>query len=198
MNKIELSLNYAEILQRIEADMTKYKPLQWAKSLGIGINVVSNYHGKSAKRNPSLEYVIAVAKFTGKPIEWYLYGTSQEEKTQPPTEKSESAGIELSEQFIEVHKKVEDILVSGTNYADVLQQNIEVFHKAVANQEEADKDLVGLKKNLRKEIKEELKKELRNETAKLIKNQIDEHQKKFSHMGFPLRTGTGREDGTEN
>lgn len=69
--------------------------------------------------------------------------SSAEENEPSTTEKSESAVIELSYRFIEVHKKVEDILLSGTNYADVLQQNIEVFHKAITTQVGSEKDLVG-------------------------------------------------------
>jgi len=71
---IDLNLNFDEIRKRIESDKDQYKPGIWAGHVGESINVISNIHGKAGRHNPSLQYIIAVAKFTQKPIEWYLYG----------------------------------------------------------------------------------------------------------------------------
>jgi len=74
MKKIELSLNYEKILKRIELDKDRFKVGKWAELLGVSISTVSNIHSKQTKVNPSMEYIIAVARAMGKPIEWYLYG----------------------------------------------------------------------------------------------------------------------------
>jgi hypothetical protein len=81
MNKIELSLNYKEIIARIEAEMEGFKVSKWAKFLGVNKNVISNFHGKSSRRNPSMEYIITISLKTGKPIEWYLWGKKAEQES---------------------------------------------------------------------------------------------------------------------
>ena len=74
MNKFELRLDFDEIRNRIELDMSKIKPGEWAKAIGISKSLISNVHGGSKRQNPPLPYIIAVARHTGKPVEWYLYG----------------------------------------------------------------------------------------------------------------------------
>jgi len=74
MYNFENALNFDEIRERIELDIGDTKPGKWANKLGCSKSLVSNVHGESKRQNPPLPYVIAVAKFTGKPIEWYLYG----------------------------------------------------------------------------------------------------------------------------
>lgn len=76
MKKIDLNLNYNEIRTRIEKDKNKFKPGKWAENIGVSPATISNVHGKS-KQNPSLEYVIAVAKFTKKSIEYFLWGEEE-------------------------------------------------------------------------------------------------------------------------
>jgi len=84
MKKFYLNLNFDVIRERIELDKTPYKPGVWAKMVGVSANVVSNIHGKT-RQNPSLEYIIAVALATGKPVDYYLWGEKTEEKgSQPP------------------------------------------------------------------------------------------------------------------
>ncbi|WP_035242162.1 hypothetical protein [Desulfobacter vibrioformis] len=73
MKKIDLNLNYDEIRTRIEKDKNLFKPGKWAENIGVSPAIISNVHGKS-KQNPSLEYIIAVARFTQKPIEYFLWG----------------------------------------------------------------------------------------------------------------------------
>ena len=79
MKKLHLIFNYSEIKARIEIDKDQYKVGEWAKNVGMSVPSISNIHGKSSRINPSLEYVIAVARFTGKPVEWYLYGDAKPE-----------------------------------------------------------------------------------------------------------------------
>ena len=64
-----MNLNYNEIRNRIEIDIGKMGSKGWADLIGVSINVVSNIHGKAGKHYPSLQYVVAVARVTGKPID---------------------------------------------------------------------------------------------------------------------------------
>jgi transcriptional regulator with XRE-family HTH domain len=86
MKIIELNLNFDEIRKRIELDKAHYKVGKWAEFTGMSISSISNIHGKKGRVKPSIEYVIAVAKFTGKPIEWYLYGTEADKISEPQAE----------------------------------------------------------------------------------------------------------------
>lgn len=85
MIKLDTSWDYEKIRQRIELDMAGHKPADWARKVGVRINVVSNVHGKS-QRNPSMLYVLAVARATGKPPEWYLYGETPAARPVNPEE----------------------------------------------------------------------------------------------------------------
>ena len=73
MSKIDLQLNFDEIVKRIELDKDRYKPSEWADKVGVAKNIISNVHGK-IKQKPSLEYIVAVSKATGKPVDYYLWG----------------------------------------------------------------------------------------------------------------------------
>lgn len=73
MKKINVSLKFDEIRERIEEFKKDIKPGVWADKLGVSINVVSNIHGKT-KQKPSLEYIIAVSQVTGKSVDYFLWG----------------------------------------------------------------------------------------------------------------------------
>jgi transcriptional regulator with XRE-family HTH domain len=73
MKKINVSLKFDEIRERIEEFKKDIKPGIWADKLGVSINVVSNIHGKT-KQKPSLEYIIAVSQVTGKSVDYFLWG----------------------------------------------------------------------------------------------------------------------------
>jgi hypothetical protein len=75
MKKIDLNLNYDKILRRIDEDKARYKVGEWAEMMEMSIGSVSNIHGKSSRINPSIEYVVKVARKMCKPVDWYLYGT---------------------------------------------------------------------------------------------------------------------------
>ena len=79
MKKIDLKLDFDAIRSRIELDKNKHKRGSWAKNVGVSSGIVTNVHGKT-KQNPSLEYIISVAKYTGKSIEYYLWGNKAELK----------------------------------------------------------------------------------------------------------------------
>ena len=81
MSKIDLQLNFDEIVKRIELDKDLYKPSEWADKVGVAKNIISNVHGK-IKQKPSLEYIVAVSKATGKPVDYYLWG---KEFDKPPS-----------------------------------------------------------------------------------------------------------------
>lgn len=76
MKKLHTEIDYKEVTRRIEKEMEGYSPSSWAAKVGVRINVVSNIHGPSAKQNPSLNYILAVALATRKPMEYFLWGSN--------------------------------------------------------------------------------------------------------------------------
>ncbi len=81
--KIELNLDYNKIMGRINACKAEIYPekktdnKKWAALVGVSESLVSQLHPKKQNtktKEPSLEYILAVARVTGKSIEWYLYG----------------------------------------------------------------------------------------------------------------------------
>lgn len=76
MSKIDLQLDFDAIRKRIEEDKKPYKPAVWADMIGVTRNIVSNVHGK-IQQKPSLEYIVAVSKATGKSVDYYLWGKEE-------------------------------------------------------------------------------------------------------------------------
>ena len=76
------ALNFDAIRKRIEIDKDQYakRGKDWAEYIGILPTAISNFHRRKNPRNPSFEYILAVAYKTKKPIEWYLYGTTEEDE----------------------------------------------------------------------------------------------------------------------
>ncbi|MCG8640590.1 MAG: hypothetical protein MI862_12695 [Desulfobacterales bacterium] len=77
MSKIDLKLDFDAILGRINLDKKGLKPSVWADMLGVSRNIVTNVHGK-IKQKPSLEYIVAVSKATGKSVDYYLWGMKED------------------------------------------------------------------------------------------------------------------------
>ena len=148
MNKIDLHLEFNKIRERIEIDKSVYKPGRWAESIGVSKTLVSNIHGKSKRQYPPLPYVFAVSKFTGKPIEWYLYGDKPAADAliaepragyQSGSHRCPFCG-EMSEEIKDLCKKVKDILESGQSViVDALKSNIEAFQYSVNQADEIRK-----------------------------------------------------------
>jgi hypothetical protein len=84
-NYFKNSLNYNEIRSRIEIDKDLFSNSgkEWANYIGVEESVVSNFHRKKNPRNPSFEYILAVAYKTQKPVEWYLYGDTRRMNDKP-------------------------------------------------------------------------------------------------------------------
>jgi len=76
VDNFKKAINFNDIRKRIETDKNQYaaKGKDWAGYVGVLPTVVSNFHRGKNPRNPSFEYILAVAYKTGKPVEWYLYG----------------------------------------------------------------------------------------------------------------------------
>ncbi len=92
--KIWFKFRFDAIRERIEVDKNLYKPGVWAEMVGVSVNVVSNIHGKS-KRNPSLEYIVAVSLATGKSVDHYLWGKKEkEERLEDKDTKADSAPLQ--------------------------------------------------------------------------------------------------------
>ena len=76
-NFIDLHLNYDEIRARISQDKGKLRHKEWAEKIQVSPSLIAQIHPKvisQSTKQPSLEYVIAVALYTGKSIRWYLFG----------------------------------------------------------------------------------------------------------------------------
>jgi len=142
MKKIDLSLNYDEIKKRIELDKEKHKVGEWAKHTGANSASISNIHGKKTKTNPSLEHIVAVSNFTGKPTEWYPHGRWPA----PPPANISLAAEELNpyknnlgdflcgcrKRTTDARKDIKEVLESDNDsVADALLSNIKVFKHAV-------------------------------------------------------------------
>ena len=126
MKIIDLNLNYADIRDRIEIDKAQFKISQWAELTGTSRNVISNIHGKSGKHNPSLQYIIAVSRATGKSVEWYLYGQKDLKNTVCPT-----CG-NWSEDVKEACRKLREIMESGDDLArETILNNLDLIGRGV-------------------------------------------------------------------
>lgn len=143
---IDLLLDYEEIRKRITLDMTSFKKYEWADKVKVSKSLITGIHkeeGKKGKRtNPSLEYIIAVSNFTGKPVEWYLYGrwpaltsvdshhTAKEEKSDKNDTPDFLCGCD--DEIIDACKDVKEILESGNEtIAPALVANIKAFKHGV-------------------------------------------------------------------
>ena len=143
MKKINLNLNYNEIRNRIEIDIGKMGSKGWADLIGVSINVVSNIHGKAGKHYPSLQYVVAVARVTGKPIDWYLYGKMPEnqniQKISEPRDEHNTADpsntgacpIKCDDVLRDICRDVKHVMEEDGEFADALKANIKAFKKSV-------------------------------------------------------------------
>ena len=156
MKKIDLSLNFDEIRKRIEIDKSQYKPGEWAKLIGLSKQNISNIHGKAGKYEPSLQYIIAVARATGKPVEWYLYGEKASLRIQEPPDsydKRKARHCEfcgnMSEEVKELCKKVKEIIESkNIVFASVLKTIIAVFDQYKYEGKEKREPLRKLKQKI--------------------------------------------------
>ena len=125
MKKSGLDLDYEQIRERIEKEKAGIKPSVWAQRVGVAPNVVSNVHGKT-RQNPSLEYIIYVAKATKRPVEYYLWGEDEKKKSELHIADPDPEVAELLEQ-------ARGVLKSGNQVAfEALKHNIRYFNQAVA------------------------------------------------------------------
>lgn len=139
MKKIDLALNFKAIKERIERDIGDMRPSDWAKRIGVSIQIVSNIHGKKGKDSFSLEYVVAVAQATGKSIEWYLFGLSEQipkYAVNEPVEEYLGDGIDefsgWSENVKTACRELKEILDSEDTVASsAIQSNLKAFVESV-------------------------------------------------------------------
>ena len=86
MSKIDLDLDYDQILKRINRARNGLKTGEWASLLGVKPNVVTNVHGIT-RQKPSLEYITAVAKACGLSMDYLLW----DKKSEPTKTKTKSS-----------------------------------------------------------------------------------------------------------
>jgi len=139
MSKIDLKLDYSAVINRINKEKQRVKPTEWARMVGVSKNIVSNVHGKMGQK-PSIEYIIAVARATRKPVEYYLWGTSSlsygmkseiEAETVPPGDVAEGVAGYKQTSEDDLLAMTKEVLRSGTSYAVSLTANIRSFYEAV-------------------------------------------------------------------
>jgi len=148
MNSGKLKLDFEAIRNRIDKEKQKYKPVEWAKKVGVSKNTVANIHG-STKQNPSLKYIISVSLATGKSTDYFLWGHVSQKKE----------NLEKDPIVVELLEAARRVLKSGNQVAiDALERNIRYFDHAVRvesrlhhmedRQEVLEKELAYLKKFL--------------------------------------------------
>lgn len=142
-------INYNDIRVRIDIDKNEYSKSgkEWATYLGVEESTVSNFHRKNNPRNPSFEYILAVAYKTGKPVEWYLYGT------QPPVLRTESVnesaesytsgvGLEGALADLPYFQILKTILESDDEVTKkAIKANLEAFAESISRAGEIKKKL---------------------------------------------------------
>jgi hypothetical protein len=138
---IDLGLNYNEIRDRIEEDMIHFKKYIWAVNVKVSQSLISKVHKKPDKgnerTNPSLEYVIAVANFTGRPIEWYLYGCKEAE---PREQTEEEFMAKWPEEIRDACRKLKKLLLSDDPVIKpALLSNLAAFQLSLEQKEEIRK-----------------------------------------------------------
>lgn len=148
MKKIDLSLDFDKIKERIEHERDDMIPSKWAIKVGVSINVVTNIHGKTNQK-PSLEYVVAVARATGKPVDWYLYGEPYQpskimESSVYKTARQPECPIDCGDELRDICRDVKYVMEEDGDFADALKANIKAFRKSV----EIDRRLKNLEEGL--------------------------------------------------
>jgi transcriptional regulator with XRE-family HTH domain len=153
---IELSLDYKEIKKRIETDKSHFKAGKWSELTGVSKNTISNIHGKAGKHNPSLQYIIAVARVTGKPVEWYLYGDKAAPRIHEQTgtygrqEHPCHFCGDMPDNIKALCKSMKEIVESNHPViVPALMSNLEAFKYSVKKEQKQDEDLRKLKEKVR-------------------------------------------------
>ena len=140
MKKIDLQLNFDAIRERIELEKKCFKPGAWAEMVGVSVNVVSNVHGKT-KQNPSLEYIIAVAKVTGKSVDYFLWGTESEKPQKNESNNvtiikhqelvsefdDQETGIKNNLRLIGIEKANKDLYQKVTEYIKINYEAVKII-----------------------------------------------------------------------
>ena len=121
MKKIDLKLEFDAIRKRIEEDKNTHKPGVWAELVGVSGSVVSNVHGKSQQK-PSLEYIVAVSKATGKSVDYYLWG--------PQADQEKPEDLKDSQNPLNRFKDSEKGLVLMERLATIESVNPQLFEMA--------------------------------------------------------------------
>ena len=173
MSKINLDLDFDEIRKRIELVKADVKPSTWAKYLVVSKNIVTNIHGET-KQRPSLEYIVAVARFTGKPVEWYLYGDqnptdkgtnliSEPHSALNADKKPHFCGPDWTDDDVRYCKQLKKILDSKNPViVPAIISNLAAFEYSVTDEKRKSKEIDDLKSGMKQksgEIKD-LKKRL--------------------------------------
>jgi hypothetical protein len=156
---IELNLNPDEIKKRIALDKGDIKNNKWAALLHVSPSLISQIHPKGAdkpSKTPSLEYIIAVSRYTGKSLEWYLYG----ENTPAPLRKLHDVNqhpllgdpqfwSNWSDEDIRLCQQLKRILDSNHPVAKpAIISNLAAFELSILSEKKNSNEIVKLKKRV--------------------------------------------------
>jgi hypothetical protein len=142
--KIDLHLNIREILGRIETVKDEIYPekktgnKKWANLVSVSESLISQLHPRKPRneiKEPSLEYIIAVARATKKPIEYYLYGDSTQMPTsvaieKPPdnTNSEDSTEKVIAQKILAVLTDIKNANLNGVvnDKLDLMDQKLDI------------------------------------------------------------------------
>lgn len=150
---LDLGLDFDEIRERIDAEKGDTANNIWAEYVKVSKSLISKIHPKrhgKAPQAPSLEYVITVAKKTGKPTDWYLYGKMPENQAAYKVAETHDAygtcadSLDTwSQEIKDACRQVRDILLSDNDMIkEALRSNLLAFQrlKSLEEQQKAKKN----------------------------------------------------------
>jgi hypothetical protein len=136
MKIIDFQLNFDDIRNRIELDKSQYRAGKWAELLKVSESLISNIHGgkkekKKKKQNPTLPYIIAVARAMKKPVEYYLYGDSEQILASAATEKPPDNTDSKDTTETVIAQKILEVLtdIKNANLVEVINNKIELVNE---------------------------------------------------------------------
>lgn len=129
MSKIDLGLDFQAIMARINKEKDKCERGEWRKKINVSSKIITNVHGK-VEQKPSIEYIIAVARGTGRPIEYYLWGDEENQN---------EIRLSMGGKSLDKNKNISDLLESARRVlnsghpmaVEALERNIKYFAHAI-------------------------------------------------------------------
>lgn len=164
MEKFDLSLNFNSICTRVGIDMENHKSGEWADMIGVSKRLISNVHGKKRSQNPPIPYIIAVARHTGKPAGWYLYGTkspavshvvSESQVSYEQNDRPSFCGQDWSDEDVQRCRQLKKILDSKHPViVPAILSNLAAFEYTITVEKDKNEAVETLKSGMKKKSSE--------------------------------------------